>query len=653
MRFPVLFALCLPFALSGCSSMTTTAGPGTSAGAAIMGKVLGGQQPIIGAHIYLMAANTTGYGGPGIAPSTANASVSLLNPLITLKSDSVGAYVTTAADGSFTITGDYTCMTGAQVYLYALGGNAGAGVNTASGLLAVVGSCPALHIFPATQYVWMNEVSTIAAAYAFAGFASDATHVSSSGAALGQTGIANAFLNAANLVNPATGVALTITPAGTGTVPQTRINTLANILASCVNSTGATTGPSNATPCYTLFNNALFLGTAPTDTATAAINIAHTPSSAVSALYAIPPPAIAFAPALTGQPNDFTVGLQFPIPNYISSIAIDASGNVWIPSTNTTTFAIGVFKLSSTGALLSPAAGYSEPNAGFISDIAIDQSGDAWTTDASNGYLSKLSPAGANLVSVSTSYIGLLGIAFDAQANAWIAANNHCVPEFDNNGNSINGSKFGSFYAGYCDNVSGDGGLLSAANGVALDGAGNAWLPSGAGNTIVKIANSGTFLSGNSGITGNGLNHPTGVAINSAGSVWVANGSGNNILELNSSGSFITTSAGFTGGGLNNPSQLAIDGAGTVWVANSGAASVTGLSSSGSILSGVTGYQGAGLSGPNGIALDGSGNIWATNASCTCVSELVGTATPVITPIAAGLPVTPTADGSSKLGTRP
>jgi hypothetical protein len=35
------------------------------------------------------------------------------------------------------------------------------------------------------------------------------------------------------------------------------------------------------------------------------------------------------------------------------------------------------------------------------------------------------------------------------------------------------------------------------------------------------------------------------------------------------------------------------------------------------------------------------------------VTELIGAGTPVITPITAGLPVIPTTDGTSNLGTRP
>lgn len=121
----------------------------------------------MGAHIYLLAANTTGYGNP---------SVSLLNATATGLSDSVGAYVTTGSDGGFTITGDYTCTPRTQIYVYALGGNPGAGINSAAGFLAALGQCPAAGNFlAATPFIWVNEVSTVAAAYAMSGFATDAT----------------------------------------------------------------------------------------------------------------------------------------------------------------------------------------------------------------------------------------------------------------------------------------------------------------------------------------------------------------------------------------------------------------------------------------------------------------------------------------------
>ena len=139
-------------------------------------------------------------------------------------------------------------------------------------------------------FVSVNEVTTVAAAYAMAGFATDPTHVSSSGTPLAQTGIANA----ANLADISTGTALITTPAGNGNVPNTLINTLANVLAACISSNGP-----DSTPCSTLFSNSLSggtSGTTPADTATAIINIAHNPGANIATLFSLPPATSPFAP---------------------------------------------------------------------------------------------------------------------------------------------------------------------------------------------------------------------------------------------------------------------------------------------------------------------------------------------------------------------
>src|ERR1700690_4123191 len=104
--------------LSGCSFMPveTTSTNSPVPGAAMQGRVHGGQQPIVGAHVYLYAANNTGYG---------NASVSLVTSATGNPADGSGNYyVITDANGDFGITGDYTCPSSAsQVYLYSIGGN--------------------------------------------------------------------------------------------------------------------------------------------------------------------------------------------------------------------------------------------------------------------------------------------------------------------------------------------------------------------------------------------------------------------------------------------------------------------------------------------------------------------------------------------------
>ena len=125
------------------SSTTSSSSPGP----AIRGKVHGGQQPLVGASVYLYAVNGTGYAGPGIAASTSNAAVSLLNHFTGNPPDSNGHYyVTTASDGSFSITGDYSCLSATPyVYLLAMGGNPGLGLGTNSAitLAATLGDCTA------------------------------------------------------------------------------------------------------------------------------------------------------------------------------------------------------------------------------------------------------------------------------------------------------------------------------------------------------------------------------------------------------------------------------------------------------------------------------------------------------------------------------
>ncbi|SPE23606.1 exported hypothetical protein [Candidatus Sulfotelmatomonas gaucii] len=122
--FPaLLFAATFTLAMTGCSSSTT--GLMTShdvqppvSGAALQGKVHGGQNPIAGASVYLYAANTTGYGGAGISATASNQSISLLT---SGTQDASGHYfATTGSDGSFSVTGDYTCPSAnSQLYLYA------------------------------------------------------------------------------------------------------------------------------------------------------------------------------------------------------------------------------------------------------------------------------------------------------------------------------------------------------------------------------------------------------------------------------------------------------------------------------------------------------------------------------------------------------
>ena len=491
----------------------------------------------------------------------------------------------------------------------------------------------------------MNEVSTIATAYAMAGFATDALHISSSGTALALTGIFNADANATNLANLSTGAALATTPAGNGTVPQATINTLANILASCVNSTGP-----GSTACSTLFTDAESggsTGTAPTDTATAAINMAHNPVANITPLYALSTATPPFAPALTAQPKDFTISLRFTGGGLSGprDIAIDAAGDAWVanqssPSNNSV---YDVTELSSTGSFLSGTSGYTTASLNEPYGIAIDHSGNAWVTNFTGNSVTKLSPTGSNLS--GGGYTGTLdepdSVAIDAFGSAWVTSFNLLLTEFSNTGTELSPG-----FEGY------NGGGILAPSSVAIDGSNRAWVANdgflGLNPTpaIAVFSGLGAPLTG-SGIVNGGLDDPTSIAMDSAGNAWISDYY-SGVIEINQSGHFLSGTNGITGGGFSNSSGIAIDGAGNVWVSNLTSVAITELSNAGTILSGANGYTISG--GSADVAVDGSGNVWAT--SYPGVVEIIGAATPVITPICAGLPTTLTT-GTSNLGTRP
>src|SRR6201996_7634276 len=179
--------LCVLLLGSSCL-FVTGCGMGTSAvpdpvPLTVNGRVHGGQQAVVGAQIQLYVA---GSGGNGSASSP------LLNTT-----------VTSGVDGAFSITGDYSCPSStAQVYLVATQGNPGLGSggnNPALAMMAPLGSCGNLS---ASQFIWINEITTVAAAWALAPFAQDIAHIGASSTNYNgapnngvptQSGLANAF----------------------------------------------------------------------------------------------------------------------------------------------------------------------------------------------------------------------------------------------------------------------------------------------------------------------------------------------------------------------------------------------------------------------------------------------------------------------------
>ena len=359
-------------------------------GLAISGKVAhGGQSPVKTSTVNLYAAGTTGYG----SAATLLASTS------------------TDTSGNFNITAPYTCPSGGQIYITAIQGDSGSGNNLNLAMMAALGTCPVT-----SAIVNINEVTTVATVWALAPFMTGPTNIGSPSTPQALSGIAAAFADVNTLVNVPTGVTPGLSAPTNATVPTALIYTLANIIAPCINSAGGTAGQMNN--CGSLFTQTT-ITTAPTDTITAAMNIAQHPGTNVTNIYGLAATAPPFQTGLSSQPNDFTLAVTFT-GNMAAptALAADASGNIWIASKGNSK----IVELAQNGTLLSGTGYTNSLNA--PSALAFDPSGNLWVTNEFTSTLSKFNSSGtpaANSPYTGGGMSSPIGIAFDSQGNGWIS----------------------------------------------------------------------------------------------------------------------------------------------------------------------------------------------------------------------------------------
>ncbi|MES2392862.1 MAG: NHL repeat-containing protein [Acidobacteriota bacterium] len=631
------------FALAGCAGgdFGTSVSATAASGMALHGNVHGGQQPVTGAHVYLFAAGATGY---------ASASTSLLSTAAAgVLTDSRGTYVVTDASGSFSLTGDWSCPhTTDQIYILVAGGNPGQAAGTNNSALVEMGALGTCSNLSASTFIVVNEVTTAAAATALQQFMSDGTHVGSS--ATNATGLANAFQLATVLANPSSGRADSATAAGNGSLPQATLNTLGNVLASCVNTTSA-----SSSQCATLFASSTIGSSIPSDTLMAVRNIALSPTQNVAALYGLAVGTGApFQPSLASTPSDWTLGINYSLgsgPAEPGYLAIDGSGNVWVTNRASEkspyTASDSIVKLGPFGDILSGANGFTDN--GFVQvpeGIAIDDLGNVWVASGSS-YVLRMTTNGADTSGFP--FFGgnyPQGIAVDKSGNAWVS-------------NFGNGGGTDVMYIGkdgfiLQPTVSSSG--FMAPQGVALDTNGDIWVAGQVSSSLLKIKGSDfTILSGTgSGFTGGGLAYPSGLAIDKTNRAWVVNtygGSGSASLSLFNNNGTAANSTGFSTVAKGYQNLIAMDGAGTAWspscgpkcVGSGSADTVVHLAADGTLLNTTNGFRTPGLDAPQGVGIDMSGNLWVANSAGQyndtngTVTEIVGVAAPVKTPIQAAL----------------
>jgi len=640
----VAISLAASLTLAGCGiGQGAGASPGTVPGSYALGEINGiahgGLQPDVGATVKIYATQNNGYGGNGLFLAEANDQ----------DGGTQGDGHDTNSQGAFQFSAsNYVtgCPAGQYAYIVISGGNAGGGVNPNMLLMSMLGSCSSLfnvsgngETYGPTTPIFVNEVTTVAAAYALSNFISISGSTSpftvnisapvsnnfsdgtvawngsayatcsgtacngnatfSSGAETTQAnGLQHAVLNSLNLASLSTGSANSTVTTGaagaTGTIPAAEINTVANALQQCVNSAGSGTVGSSAVSF-----------TAPsTPTSGAGASATLTVTNASDYVYGNVTVAIA-----GGTATVFTEGLQSLIN--LQTLLSSTSSITGVFSTPTT-------PTSGTGATASLTFPVSSSiSLGSVANIS-------GTLDITVG--STLTPitvvSGTSLSALATQINNAAtGVTASATGNTL----NMTGPTGTSNTLSFSGSSLADAFVS----------AQIASNVLTLTG------PVGASNTMVLTGtsltddqdstNCGAVFALTPSLTNTIATNPLQAAMNLAKNPYSSASNVSNLLNfqapqvqvysphLTSPPADWTLSIVYSGGGLNVPYNIALDANDTVYAVNRTAtSSVTAITSSGNFSSGASGFSlsnnAAGtLANAQSIALDSLGNFFVAN----------------------------------------
>jgi len=577
--------------------------------ASVTGRVLGGGAPVARSTVTLWAA-------------TASTPVQL-------------GRAATGTDGRFTINSAAAPAKDASLYLIAKGGKSSAdktgGDNAAIALIMVLGNKP-------PSRVVINEMTTIASVWTHAQFVDGAAI---KGHALG---LKIAAGNVPNFVDLETG--------GLGPVIQDPLNssqtptlatfsTLADLLAGCI-----TRVQDDA--CDKFFAAATPPGgTAPTDTLTAAQNIARNPSHQAQKLFALldafyPVPAgkrlrpAPFIPYLSFAPPAWTLSLVYAGGglNSPGGIAIDGEGNLWAAdnllvgsqSTVWHTVGGGLSKLAPNGKPLSPmtfgyrGGGIDDPGFG----IAIGADDKVWASSLDGRTISAHDRKTGQPLSPETGYnfggqLGQMqGIITTPNGDVWAVDNEKSQIVYLPKGDAAKGRILGRTVKGKPV----DGTLqVKGPFHLAIDQQDRIWV-SNSSNTVTRFPASdpGKAEQIKVGYV------PRGIAIDSFGNAWVANALGHpgtaEMLKLVEEGVKSKIE------GVFESAAAKADAAPQMWIdlynlaAKYPSGDVSMVRPDGTVLPPFDG--GKSINGPWGIAVDGNDNVWVANGFGHTVTALCG-----------------------------
>ncbi|MGO9016647.1 MAG: Ig-like domain-containing protein [Dissulfurispiraceae bacterium] len=318
--------------------------------------------------------------------------------------------------------------------------------------------------------------------------------------------------------------------------------------------------------------------------------------------------------------------ITYPVGTNPSGIAIDSNGNIWVSNygsnnvtelcgSNTAKCPAGM----STGSVINTyTAGGTITNP---SGIAIDATGNVWVPNFGSNSVTEFNSSGT-LIGNFTNGVGTnpSSIVIDPTSFVWVTnQGSNTVTELSSTGNLI---------TTYVTDI-------TAPKGIAVGGVNFVWVTwianmgtaAAPGNTITGI-NSNETLYGQFAVNKTGSSNqsePSSIAIDPSNFLWVTNQLSNTIAQLNPGGAVVNV---FQPTGINAPDAVAIDTAGSVWIANYGTTATPGTTimqlspTDSSLIHTLTVGN-----NPSAIAIDASNNIWVANYGSNTVTFLQGAAT--------------------------
>ncbi|MEO7030364.1 MAG: hypothetical protein ABI147_13285 [Acidobacteriaceae bacterium] len=665
--------------LAGCGLGDAPISNSTLSAASFSGKINGGPNPIVGATVKLYTTGT----GPGNATNGGYGVGSFVQEANAVS----GPGRDTAADGSFTFAGGYPCPSGQFLYIVSAGGDTGAGFNAKTFLVSALGRCDDL--FSGGQYIggfiYLNELSTVAAAYALGNFTTITGQgffaqvgigaPSSNNAVNGcvangtsctttaEAGLRHAFQNAGNLKNPFSPVANSTLPQNASAqVPLQLINSIANTVVSCVNSNG------NSNACRVLF------GATNTDfsngnTFQALVNLAKnpkltgTPFSTSDFLAAATPQTSFYQPSLAFAPQDFSIAIYYPKLTgkttgaqgltFPFSGSLDINDNYYIGNYDSAALASSnLASFNSNGTLVS----FTPDSTTLVaaSGVSADAIGDVYSvgfTPNQGGNIDRFlidNVTGAIVPSPTSRGIGTpqpISSAVDRQNNLWVGTqSNAAIIEVAANGTL-------PFIAG----------VNAPVNAVAVDPDQNIWVTNSsatnpAANAILVVQNTGTTAApsySTSNILGASIPNlgVSGVSFVTASpySAYIANSSSTPGLTLvvpTVSGAEVTNlNVGTATSVGNGPVNNQTDGNGVIWAADG--ADIVEFTPTASVVTRLTPCrlgsistrqcEGVPYAGIQSVSIDSAGSVWFLASGTGSASEMIGAAAPTVPLLSLGV----------------